>query len=105
MSNVTTASVEAAIREYYSGGIDDLTYNVEPSMLKKIEKGKAEELNTRGASLVIRPDNNASERWSTTEFQNYPTPGNSPLIKTTVPFIGVMATILFSHLVMDENQN
>lgn len=105
MSNVTTASVEAAVIEYYSGKIDDLTYNVEPSMLKKIEKGKAEELNTRGASLVIRPDNNASERWGTTEFMDYPTPGNSPLVKTTVPFVGVSATILFSHLVIDENQN
>lgn len=105
MSNVTTASVEAAVKEYYSGGIDDLNYNVEPSMLKKIEAGKAEELNTRGASLVIRPLNNESERWGTAEFLDYPTPGNSPLVKMTVPFVGVSATILFSHLVMDENQN
>lgn len=105
MSNVTTASVEAAVIEYYSGKIDDLTYNVDPSMLQKIEKGRAEELNTRGASLVIRPLNNESERWGTAEFLDYPTPGNSPLVKTTVPFVGVTATILFSHLVIDENQN
>jgi hypothetical protein len=105
MSNVTTASVEAAVIEYYSGKIDDLTYNVEPSLLKQIEKGKKEELNTRGASLVIRPDNNESERWGTTELADYPTPGNSPLVKTTVPFVGVTASILFSTLVIDENQN
>lgn len=105
MSNVTLASVEAAVREYYSGGVDNLTYDVESSLLPKIEKGKAEELNSRAASLVIRPLNNASERWGTAEFQDYPTPGNSPLVKTTVPFVGVTCTVLFSHHVISENNN
>lgn len=105
MSNVTLASVEAAVREYYSGGVDDLNYNIEPSILNKIEGGKAEEMNSRGASLVIRPLNNASERWGTAEFQDFPTPGNSPLVKTTVPFVGVTCTVLFSHHVISENNN
>jgi hypothetical protein len=103
--SVLLANVEAAVREYYSGGVEDLTYNVDDT-LSEIEEGRdAEELNSRGASLVIRPLNNVSERWGTAELQDYPNPGVSPLVKTTVVFTGVTATCLFSNHVLAENQS
>lgn len=103
--SVLLANVEAAVREYYSGGVEDVTFNVDDT-LSEVEEGKdAEELNSRGASLVIRPLNNVSERWGTTELQDYPTPGVSPLVKTTVPFTGVTASALFSNHLLAENQS
>lgn len=102
--SVLLTNVEAAVREYYSGGVEDLTFNVDDT-LSEIEEGKdAEELNSRGASLVIRPLNNVSERWGTSELADYPNPGVSPLVKTTVVFTGVTATALFSNHVLAENQ-
>lgn len=102
MSSTNLAAVEAAIKEYYSGGVEDLNGNVSPT-LKKVEVGEPEELNSRGAALVIRPQNNAIDRFSTTEFGDYPNPGNSPLVKTTVTFINHTKSALFSHHVMAEN--
>lgn len=102
---VLMTNVEAAVREYYSGGVEDLTFNIADT-LSEVEEGKdAEELNSRGAALVIRPLNNVSERWGTSELQDYPTPGLSPLVKTTVPFTGVTASAVFSNHVMAENQS
>jgi hypothetical protein len=102
MPNTNLAAVEAAIKEHYSGGVEDLNGNVSPT-LKKVEVGEPEELNSRGAALVIRPQNNAIDRFSTAEFGDYPAPGNSPLVKTTVTFINHTKSALFSHHVLAEN--
>lgn len=103
--SVLLANVEAAVREYYSGGVEAVTFNVDDTYAE-VEEGKDhEELNSRGASLVIEPLNNVSERWGTAELQDYPTPGGNPLVKTTVPFTGVAATALFSHHVLAENNS
>src|SRR5437879_2771791 len=102
--SVLLANVEAAVREYYSGGVENVTFNVD-DFYSEVEEGKDyEELNSRGASLVIRPLNNVSEAWGTAELQDYPNPGVSPLVKMTVPFVGVTATALFSNHVLAENQ-
>src|SRR5713226_4072752 len=102
--SVLLANVEAAVKEYYSGGVEDVTLNVDDT-LSEIETGKDyEELNSRGASLVIRPLNNVSEKWGTAEIADFPNPGVSPLVKTTVVFTGVTASALFSGHVLAENQ-
>jgi hypothetical protein len=102
--SVLLANVEAAVREHYDGGVENLTYNVD-DFYSEIEEGKDyQELNSRGTSLVIRPLNNVSEAWGTAELQDYPNPGVSPLVKMTVPFVGVTATALFSNHVLAENQ-
>lgn len=104
MAQTNLSAVEAAVIEYYSGGVEDITGNSSKT-LKEVEVGKPEELNSRGASIVIQPQNNASERWGTSEFADFPTPGNSPLVKVTVPFVGVSATAQFSHHVLAEDAN
>jgi hypothetical protein len=98
------AAVEAAMREVYDGGVEDLTGNASPT-IKKVEDGKdAIELNSRGAALVIRPDNNNSELYSQAEFVDFPDAGSSPLVKMTVPFTGMFASCKFPQQVFAENK-
>jgi hypothetical protein len=104
MGETNLAAVEAAVEEVYIKGVRNLQGNTSPTY-DEIKQGKAHELNSRGASIVIRPNNNASERWSTAEFEDFAPAGNSTLVKTTVPFVNFYKTAKFSRHVLAEDQN
>lgn len=104
MSASALSTVEAAIVEYYVKGVEDTTGN-SATTYRKIKKGHAQELNSRSAAIVIQPQNNISERWSTSEFDDYPAPGRSPLVKLTVPFVNFYAAAGFSRHVLSEKMS
>jgi hypothetical protein len=102
--SVALADIEAGIEEVYIKGVSNLQGNTSPTY-DEIKPGKAHELNSRGASIVIRPTNNAKSRWSTAEFEDFAPAGNSTLVKTTVTFVNFYKTARFSRHVLAENQN
>lgn len=104
MTASALSTVEAAIIEHYVKGVEDVTGN-SASTYRKIKPGRAQELNSRSAAIVIQPQNNVSERWSTSEFDDYPSPGRSPLVKLTVPFVNFYASAGFSRHVLSEKNS
>lgn len=104
MTAAALSTVEAAIIEHYVKGVEDVTGN-SAATYRRIKPGRAQELNSRSAAIVIQPQNNVSERWSTSEFDDYPSPGRSPLVKLTVPFVNFFATAGFSRHVLSEKMS
>lgn len=107
MAVTNMAAVEAGIKEvYYTKTPEDLTALNAPTY-NRIKNKAPNELNSRSGSIVIRPRYNGTgtqKAGAAAEFADYPAPGNSPLVKLTVPMSTITKQVWFSHHMLYQNK-